>query len=297
MRRLAALALVSAFVLAPAASVAALSGGTAAVAADGGATTGGSATPFAVHLPAGASCAGDSAHRDYRVQSYMVPASVDPATLTFGSVGPQPHAYGTNLRLPLYGPTNSGYVNAQTANADHASDPGAIVNVPAFSFGVFRPGDVPAGTYNIGIACTKGPASLTQLTAFWNAQIVLAASAIDTPAGLTWAAPGAAAPAKTPGAGTPGAAHDTAAVSAADTSAASTATASESGSAAHATDAAKPTGAPPSMGFPVVSLVHGGAVPAVGITVVLVLAVLFAAALRIGAQATRNRSLTPVEAG
>jgi hypothetical protein len=190
---LATLAAAVSTVVFPASGAHALAGGTAVVAAPGGSaiTAGGSATPFTLRLPSAAACAGDSAHGEFRVQSYMVPAAVDPGALTFGSTGPIPNTFGANFRQPLYGPTKSGYVNAQTANADHPTDPGTIVNVPAFSFDVFRPGDVPAGTYNVGLACTKGPASAKQLTAYWNTTMVIAASASD-PAGLTWSVPGAA---------------------------------------------------------------------------------------------------------
>lgn len=153
-----------------------------------------SATSFSLKLPASASCPGDSANAGYRVQSYMVPASIDPATLQFGSVGPVPVGTGVHFRQPLFDSHTNPYANAQTAAAVHAGDPGPIINIPAFTFSVFKTGDVPAGTYNIGIACTKGQASATQLDTFWGARMTLA------PAGggggsLTWSVPGARSPA------------------------------------------------------------------------------------------------------
>ena len=151
-------------------------------------TGGGSATPFSVRLPAGAACTGDSANDGYRVQSYMVPSSVSPATLTFDFVGPVPQGVGGSLRQPLYTSDGNPYLNAQTANATQPGGPGPVINIPAFSLGVYEPGNVPAGTYNLGIACTRGNASPTQLDTYWNAQLVVSTSAADEPAGFTWTA-------------------------------------------------------------------------------------------------------------
>lgn len=147
---------------------------------------GASATPFSFLLPAGAACAGDSANDGYRVQSYMVPAAVDVGSLTFDSAGPVPTTIGSGFRQPLYTSTFSPYVNAQTANAFPAPGPGPVVNIPAFSLGLWEPGNVPAGAYDVGIACTLGPPSATQLDQYWNVQIEVVADAADEPAGLTW---------------------------------------------------------------------------------------------------------------
>jgi hypothetical protein len=128
-------------------------------------------TPFSLKLPTGASCRGDSANDGYRVQSYMVPASVDPATLTFGSVGPLPTATGQAFREPLFAATSDPVVNQQTAAATKPPGPGPIVNIPAMNFAVYKPGDVPAGTYDLGIACTRGAPSPAQLDTYWNARL------------------------------------------------------------------------------------------------------------------------------
>lgn len=151
--------------------------------------SGASATPFSLLLPAGAACTGDSALGGYRVQSYIVPESVAPASLTFDSAGPMPSGLGASFRQPLFESTGSGYVNAQTANATVTGGPGPVVNIPAFKLGppdVFVPGDIPAGTYNVGIACTKGPASATQIDKFWNTQMTVTTAPADLPAGVTW---------------------------------------------------------------------------------------------------------------
>jgi hypothetical protein len=152
-------------------------------------TSGGSATAFALLPPSGAACTGDTAMDGYRVQTYMVPASVDPASLTFNSSGPLPFGSGASLRVPLYSAIGTAaYVNKTTAVTT-----GLITNIPTFSFGWVepssQPGYVPPGTYNIGFACTVGAASATQLDKYWNIQIAIADSAGDVPSKLTWSIP------------------------------------------------------------------------------------------------------------
>ncbi len=147
---------------------------------------GGSATPFSFVLPANAACAGDSANDGYRVQSFAVPATVDVNGLTFDAAGPVPSDIGAAFRQPLYTVELSPFVDAQTANATTPGGPGPVINIPGFSLGVYEPGNVPAGTYTLGIACTKGPASATQLDRYWTTQLEILADAADQPSGITW---------------------------------------------------------------------------------------------------------------
>ena len=147
-------------------------------------TAGTKATPFSLGLPEGAACTGDSAIDGYRVQSYMVPEGVNPHTLQFDSTGPMPNGVGASFRQPLYQTNSNPYVNAQTAAGTEPSPgasrpwPGPIVNIPDFDFQVFtEPGQVPAGNYHVGIACTLGPPSENQLDTFWNARIAVTADA------------------------------------------------------------------------------------------------------------------------
>jgi hypothetical protein len=146
-------------------------------------------TEFGLRLPVGAACAGDSATQQYRVQTYIVPAAVDPATLVFDVGGPTPQATGNELRQPLYtADSQSPAVNITTAIGT-----GLIDKLPTFSLGIFSPppdglGTPPAGTYNIGVACTKGVAGPDQLDRYWNAQLTIAADGTDTVAGLRWTA-------------------------------------------------------------------------------------------------------------
>jgi hypothetical protein len=152
---------------------------TANSAGGGGAPiTGGDAnTPFQLLLPAGAACSGDSATGGYRVQSYFVASSVNPASLTFSNVGPEPQAIGANVRLPMFSAAKVAYVSGATAVATSPAGPGLVVNLPDFSFARFQalggvPTAVPAGIYNLGIACTSN-AGATQ-DKFWNAVVTVA---------------------------------------------------------------------------------------------------------------------------
>src|SRR5262245_9642793 len=47
-------------------------------------TGGGSAVPFTLRLPDGATCPGDSAHDQWRVQSFLIPSTVDMASVKWG---------------------------------------------------------------------------------------------------------------------------------------------------------------------------------------------------------------------
>jgi len=151
-------------------------------------TSGGSATPFTFQLPSGAACTGDSASANYRVQSYMVPAAVDPQTLTFNFLGPVPLGSGANYRQLLYRSENGlNFLNVTTGIASTAGGPGLVPTLPGFSFASprFLPaGFILPGTYNVGIMCTS--ATGTVVDKFWNTQFTFATSANDLPNGLTW---------------------------------------------------------------------------------------------------------------
>ena len=161
---------------------------------------GGSATVFALTPPVGASCTGDTVSGEYGVHSYIVPASVDPATLTFGPQGPLPAGTGANLRQPLFSGAGSPIVDKTTAVASIPGGPGLLTGMPTSSFGVFGaagPQVVPAGTYNIGFACTRGLPSATQLDKYWNAQLTFSVDSTDKPSGIKWTAVVGSTPATT----------------------------------------------------------------------------------------------------
>lgn len=144
-------------------------------------TSGGSSTAFAMTPPTGAACTGDSI-AGYRVQTFMVPSTVDLATLTFNASGPMPSGTGASYRQPMYSTTGTPFVNKTTG-----AGTGALAGLPTYAFN-FDPGIasfLPPGTYKIGYACTLGSAGPTQLDKYWSTQITILASGTD-PLGITW---------------------------------------------------------------------------------------------------------------
>lgn len=172
-------------------------------------------TVFTLRPPTGAACGGDSANDFYTVQSYMVPASVDPSTLTFNSAGPIPAGSGANFRQPMYNSATSGaYTNALTLDnpGSPRPKPGEIINIPDFTVDVHGPGDIPPGAYNIGLACTFGPAGATQMKEFWNTTMTFTTNPSGGFSQVSWSV-GAAPAAPTLTTVTPGDATLTAAFS------------------------------------------------------------------------------------
>ena len=150
--------------------------------------SGGSAEAFSLRLPTGAACPGDSANDGYRVQSYMVPVAVDPSTLEYDVSGPVPNSFGdgTSFRQPLYDVSTSPFIHAQTTDAATSGAPGFIVNIPSFSYAVYRPGELPPGPYAIGIACTLANRTVRH----WGVEVEVADAPDDEPAGVRWARAG-----------------------------------------------------------------------------------------------------------
>jgi len=167
--------------------------GAATIKSAGGAAnlqSGDGGTTFTLRLPTGASCPGDSANSNWHWDTYMVPSSVNPDSLQFGSTGPTPSGVGANFSQPLFDTSGTPIVNQQTANQTTANGPGAIINIPDMNFQVLGDGQIPSGVYNLGIACILGPASATQESNFWNVQMTITyAAGTSNPAnnpGITW---------------------------------------------------------------------------------------------------------------
>jgi hypothetical protein len=236
-------------------------------------SSGTGASEFALRLPPNAACSGDSATKDFRVQSFMLPVGVDPASINFGSTGPLPSAVGDKFRQPLYTTTSSPFVNAQTANAERLNEPGAIVNLPAFNLAVFGRDDVPAGAYTIGVACTRGSAAATTVERVWSAPITVRVTA----GGLVWTS-------ETATVANPAAARAATAVPAPQPDAV-TPSAGVVPAKAH-TRAAAPNGAPPSLGLPVFDLLRD--VPLASPAAIAVGLGLVAIVIRLGLVLTHN---------
>jgi hypothetical protein len=134
-------------------------------------SSGTGATNFTINLGGSASCPGDG-NAGYRWQTFMIPAAADiDATLTFGGSGPT--AVPSEFRQPLFDTTGSPVVSELPDIAVAPATTGGISGIPNFNFQVFAPGDIPNGTYKIGVACTLGVASATQLKSYWSQQITI----------------------------------------------------------------------------------------------------------------------------
>jgi hypothetical protein len=139
-------------------------------------TGGGGDTTFSLALPDGAACPGDSEEGEYRVQSFLVPASVDPGGLQYKGLRPQ-----TEGGWALYEVDTTTYMNRPTAKATEPGGEGTIINIPAFSFAVFDPGMIPLGRARIGIACSL----YSETERYWATEVEIVADDGD-PAGIAW---------------------------------------------------------------------------------------------------------------
>jgi len=126
--------------------------------------SGTAATTWTLKLPQAASCSGDTAIGNFHVFTYVAPASVDPATLTFGSIGPKDNP----AAFPLVDDGGSPFIAGNTGIST-----GQVAPVP---FTRLRWGNpptpfdstvTPPGTYNVGIACADGAGANDK---FWNVQ-------------------------------------------------------------------------------------------------------------------------------
>ena len=138
--------------------------------------SGGSATPYGVVLPAGASCPGDTAHLGYHVYSYLVPQDASPTDVRFRTGIPS-RWFGYISNGAYYGAVNT------------AESTGQIVGLPtSFTWSRLTPSDLFAAgrhtaTWQGGIACADTHGVVTD---YWNSTIRFTADASD-PGGFTWA--------------------------------------------------------------------------------------------------------------
>jgi hypothetical protein len=145
---------------------------------------GGSATPYSLRLPDGASCPGDTRNDEWAFQSFMVPSDVDLSTLEFSVAGPTgPRQYA------LYEESTQPLTDQILVPNEQPGLPGRIPAIPPLTFSIFPPGEV-EGTYRIGIACTY----LREPSIYWDTTIVVEADAADEPGGFTWRTDGTSAP-------------------------------------------------------------------------------------------------------
>jgi hypothetical protein len=129
-------------------------------------------------LPQGKSeCQGDSAEGNYRIQSFIVPQTVDPKSLTFEST--KPAGVGN---WALYDVNTRPYVQDLTSVAVAPDKPGRIDSIPQLSFAVFPPGTLAPGLYKMGIACSL----MNDATRIWETTIEITEDLNDSPANIRW---------------------------------------------------------------------------------------------------------------
>lgn len=108
-----------------------------------------------------------------RWHAYMIPGSEVPANMTFAANGaPTPTSVGTGgvgtFRNNVYSTTGTP-VRAQAPSLGDAN----IINIPNMNFSsVWTDGQIPAGVYNIGIACTDAN-NANAMDNFWNQKITV----------------------------------------------------------------------------------------------------------------------------
>lgn len=142
---------------------------------------GGSKTLFSLELPRGASCPGDSANDNFRVQGFMVPAIDDPGKLKYESI--QPEGKG---RWGLFDENTTSFAQMFTAKKDEPGGPGMLLELPRFTLSVFPPSMLKPGDYRVGIACTLYNETIT----YWDTPMSIVNDSGDKPSGLRWSVPG-----------------------------------------------------------------------------------------------------------
>jgi len=140
-------------------------------------TAGNGSTVFGLLLPSGATCPGDSRNDQWRVQTFIVPADVDPGTLRYNSIGPE----GDSM-YALYGLDTNPITAVLTGPNGAPGLPGLIIGLRAASFEIFPPGTLADGTYKIGVACSY----FGDTAIFWDTEFQISRDPEDKPAEIRW---------------------------------------------------------------------------------------------------------------
>jgi hypothetical protein len=127
--------------------------------------TGTSSTSFTVLPPSAATCPGDAV-AGYRLNSFIVPITKDPATLTYDVNGPTTN--GSDNIYPLVSTTGSPFAMATSLGVGN----GLITGIPTFNWSAFV-GALPAGDYVVGIACTLATAGVVNTVTYFSTAITL----------------------------------------------------------------------------------------------------------------------------
>ena len=119
---------------------------------------------FRLKVPVRSSCPGDSLNDDYRVQSFIVPDTDDPGSLEYEALKP-----AGDGRWALHNTFGTRWVQQGTTNNSAPGSPGLIDESPVLTLDYFQSGQLPPGTYRVGLACTLG----TSTTRYWDARLEL----------------------------------------------------------------------------------------------------------------------------
>ncbi len=138
-------------------------------------THGSAKTPFTLQLPDPATCPGDSANDQWRIQTFSVPVTDEPSVIRYGPIGPEPVGDG---HYALFGVDTTPFVQQLTLRNPQAGQPGVIPAFPAFSFEVVAGENVPVGSYKIGVSCTYFGATAK----YWHTEIEIT----DDDGSLRW---------------------------------------------------------------------------------------------------------------
>lgn len=135
-------------------------------------------TVFNLRIPDGATCPGDSANDNWRVQSFILPATDDPGATTYDVIRPN----GGGPRHAVYSVDTRPYVHVLTEQNPGPGLPGRILATPPLTFAVFPPGTLPDGNYRVGLACTL----FRETAVYWDAELVVSSDPQVDPGGMRW---------------------------------------------------------------------------------------------------------------
>jgi hypothetical protein len=145
-------------------------------------TSGDGSTVWLARLPEGATCPGDSANDQWRIQGFFVPVSDDVNAIKYGPAGPTPVM---QKQFSLYSLDLSPYVHEFLIANGGEGQPGVVPLPPAMSFTLLAQNRFAGGTYRLGFACTY----FGTTTQYWDTVIEMSGAPGATDAELSWSVP------------------------------------------------------------------------------------------------------------
>jgi hypothetical protein len=146
-------------------------------------TSGTSSTRFQLGFPGTPQCTGDTAAGGYNWSTFMLPQGSNIATTTFSPSGPNQIA--GQYRASLISAAGDTIAMQSTGIAGGPGQPGIISGIPQFTFEYNLPGEVPAGAYDVGVACTTAGGSVVDT--YWSRPMTITANPSGGPAQISWA--------------------------------------------------------------------------------------------------------------